>query len=97
MKTIEGSTLTIRQSTLPEIIQDLQTKMETGICHFTFKKKDGSLREAFGTWCPEKYGQPRVAEKKQTEEIENAQTVVFFDLQAMGWRSFITANLITVF
>ena len=30
-------------------IELLKTKMSTGVAHFAFLKKDGSIREAFGT------------------------------------------------
>lgn len=31
------------------LIEEAQRQMRNGICHFVYRKKDGTIREAFGT------------------------------------------------
>ena len=56
---------------------------------FSFKKKDGSIREAFGTLAKEFFNyEPKGASR------ENFGVVKYFDLEAGGFRSFKIENLI---
>lgn len=72
---------------------ELRSKLLTGIVHFSFKKKDGSVREAFGTLHPDKIVIPESGQK-----INGNPTLgTYFDLEANAWRSYTIANLIAVY
>lgn len=62
----------------------------------TFTKKDGTVRELFGTldnaYLPEK-GQKDMENQVKLKDYE---TFTIWDLEADGWRAFKTANLIKV-
>lgn len=74
------------------------------IVHFTFRKKDGTVREAFGTTCPEVLD--RILGPGSSEQARNRatseDTVTYFDMERdgdgnrRGWRSFKLDNLIKV-
>ena len=74
-------------------IELLKTKMSTGIAHFAFLKKDGSVREAFGTI------QSNIATAKTNGfgvSRECYNTTAFFDIEKGEWRSFRWENLLWV-
>lgn len=75
------------------MIDNLKKQMQNGIAHFAYVKRDGSIREAWGTTqkgLVEKYingnGTPR----------EYYCTTAYYDVEAGGWRSFRWENLIAV-
>ena len=59
----------------------------------TFKKKDGSLRELFGTLDASIL--PENNEPYKTKPLD-VETFTIWDIEAEGWRAFKTANLIKV-
>lgn len=66
------------------MIENLKTKMANGIAHFAFKKKDGSIREAWGTI------QENIAVAKTNGNgisREYFKTTAFFDIEKGEWRS----------
>lgn len=71
----------------------LRTKLTEGIAHFAFQKKDGSIREAFGTVQAERIAIPSGEGPKTNQET----TGVYFDLGSNAWRSYTIANLIAVY
>lgn len=74
-------------------IELLKTKMANGVAHFAFQKKDGSIREAYGTI------QSNVAEAKTNGNgisRECYNTTAFFDIEKGEWRSFRWENLLWV-
>jgi len=76
------------------LIDTLKVKLANGIAHFIFKKKDGSLREAWGTT------QSQLAKAKTNGRgvsREIYKTTAFFDVECGEWRSFRWENLIQVF
>lgn len=74
-------------------IELLKTKMANGVAHFAFQKKDGSIREAYGTI------QSNIASAKTigngiSRECYN--TTAFFDVEKGLWRSFRWESLLWV-
>ncbi|NDW08470.1 SH3 beta-barrel fold-containing protein [Dysgonomonas sp. 520] len=75
------------------LIETLQFKLMNGTAHFLYRKKDGSIREAWGTLLERVvnnntngYGVPR--------KYYNCQA--YFDIELQTWRSFKYENLITI-
>ncbi|NDV97002.1 DUF2693 domain-containing protein [Dysgonomonas sp. 521] len=79
--------------TTSSLIELLQLRLSNGTAHFLYKKKDGSIREAFGTLLN------RVVEKNinglgEPRKFYNCQA--YFDIEEQAWRSFKYENLITI-
>lgn len=75
------------------MIENLKGQMKNGIAHFIFRKKDGSLREAWGTTnqsLAEKHINGRGCSR------EYFGTTAYFDVEKGQWRSFRWENLIAV-
>ena len=69
---------------------DLRKALYEGIVIFQFIKKDGSLRMARGTTCPNLVPSDDTPKGKRTPEQQAAyerQTVAFYDIDKKGWRS----------
>lgn len=75
------------------MIENLKLKMRTGLAHFLYVKKNGALREAWGTT-----NSSLVTKYINGNGIsrENYATTAYFDVEAGGWRSFRWENLIAV-
>lgn len=76
------------------LIDTLKVKLANGIAHFIFKKKDGSLREAWGTT------QRNIATVKTNGRgvsRECFKTTAYYDVECGEWRSFRWENLVQVF
>lgn len=66
------------------MIAELKDKLNKGIAHFTFIKKNGEIREVWGTTCPsfvEKY----INGRGISREVYN--TTAFFDIEKCSWKS----------
>ena len=67
----------------------LKKKMLKSVAFFEFRKKDGTIREAYGTlnsqWLPATTG----SERAKSDSVQ-----VFYDVIKGAWRSYIKANLI---
>jgi len=79
--------------TTSSMIELLQIQLMNGTAHFIYRKKDGELREAFGTLLPKVVtnningcGEPR--------SYYNCQA--YFDIESQGWRSLKYENLVTI-
>ena len=75
-------------------IENLKSKLQNGIAHFTFIKKNGELRECWGTT------QKNLAKAKTNgngESRENYCTTAYFDVEKGAWRSFRWESLVEVF
>ncbi len=71
-------------------IPDLKTALYEGTVLFEFIKKDGSLRHARGTTCPDLVPADDTPKGKRTPEqqaLYDRQTVAFYDIDKKGWRS----------
>lgn len=76
------------------MINELKVKLANGIAHFIFAKKNGELREAWGTTMG------NIAKAKTNgrgESRESFATTAFFDCEKGEWRSFRWETLIKVF
>ena len=66
------------------LIAELKEKLNKGIAHFIFIKKNGEVREAWGTTSPsfvEKY----INGRGVSREVYN--TTAFFDIEKCSWKS----------
>ena len=76
------------------LIDTLKAKLSSGIAHFIFKKKDGSLREAWGTT---QSALARAKTNGRGVSRECFKTTAYFDVEVGQWRSFRWENLVQVF
>ena len=70
-------------------IPDLKQALYEGIVLFQFVKKDGTLRHARGTTCPDLVptdDTPKGARKPETQAKFDRQTVAFYDIDKKAWR-----------
>lgn len=76
------------------MIENLKEKLSNGVAHFIFIKRNGDVREAFGTT-------NRAVAAKYTNgngcSRECFCTTAYFDIEAGEWRSFRWENLVKVF
>ena len=71
-------------------IQDLKKALYEGVVLFEFVKKDGSIRHARGTTCPDLVPTDDKPKGKRTpvqQALYDRQTVAFYDIDKKGWRS----------
>ena len=71
-------------------INDLRKALYEGIVIFQFRKKDGTLREARGTTCPDLVPTDDVPKGTRTpvqKAAYRAKTVAFYDIDRKAWRS----------
>ena len=76
------------------MIESVKRQMRSGVAHFIFKKKDGTLREAWGT-----------TNKSLVEKHTNGNgvtremfsTTAYFDIEKGAWRSFRWESIVKVF
>jgi len=75
------------------MIELLQLKMMNGVSHFLYRKKDRTIREAWGTLL-EKVVINNINGCGEPKRYYNCQA--YFDIEEQGWRSFRYENLIAV-
>ena len=71
-------------------IPDLKKALYEGVVLFEFVKKDGSIRHARGTTCPDLIPTDNMPQNKRTPQqqaLYDRQTVAFYDIDKKGWRS----------
>lgn len=76
------------------MIQELKNKLYNGVAHFLYTKKNGEIREAWGTTNPTlaaKYTNGRGCNR------EMYATTAYFDIEKSAWRSFRWENIVKVF
>lgn len=76
------------------MIEDLKHKLRIGVAHFLYIKKDGTIREAWGTTnatLAYKYTNGRGVSR------EIYSTTAYFDIEKSAWRSFRWEHLVRVF
>lgn len=69
---------------------DLKKALYEGVVLFEFIKRDGTLRHARGTTCPDLVPTDDTPKGKRTPEqqaLYDRQTVAFYDIDRKGWRS----------
>jgi len=74
--------------------ENFRDKLRTGIWRFSYFKKDGTLREAYGTLSADYIPTDRLPKNDSAEKGLTADTFVYYDIQAQGWRSFCLDNFI---
>ena len=101
VNTVFNGDFVIERNYLPadKLLLMLKVKLEMGIAHFVYQKKDGSLREAFGTLhanhIPAKAeSEGQVMDKPKPADNPNVQK--YFDLEAGAWRAFTINSLISI-
>ena len=76
------------------MIEVLKEKLRNGVAHFIFVKKNGEIREAFGTT------NAAVATKYTNGNgcsREYFKTTAYFDIEKCEWRSFRWESIVKVF
>lgn len=76
------------------MIESLKEKLRNGVAHFVFIKKNGEVREAFGTT------NAAVAAKYTNGNgisREYFKTSAYFDIEKGEWRSFRWESLVKIF
>ncbi|MEE0962320.1 MAG: SH3 beta-barrel fold-containing protein [Bacteroidales bacterium] len=76
------------------MIENLKKQMRNGVAHFVFKKKDGTLREAWGT-TNKTLAEKHINGNGCSREV--FATTAFFDCEKGQWRSFRWENLVAVY
>ena len=72
----------------------LRARLAAGIVQFTFRKIDGKERPATGTTVLDLI--PPAFRPTGVAKPRNTQTVTFFDLEKMAWRSCRSAEIISI-
>ena len=76
-----------------QMIDLLKNKLQNGIAHFIYKKKDGSIREAWGTTS---HNLVRANVNGRGFERDYVNCVCYWDVEKGGFRSLRFENLIQV-
>ena len=77
-----------------QMIDLLKEKLRNGVAHFLYTKKDGTLREAWGTCAGNLM---RATQNGRGLSGDQVNTVKYFDVVAGGYRSLRYENLVQVF
>jgi hypothetical protein len=77
-----------------QMIDLLKEKLRNGVAHFLYMKKDGSLREAWGTCSGNLM---RATQNGRGLSGDQVNTVKYWDCEKGGYRSLRYENLIQVF
>ena len=77
-----------------QMIDLLKAKLQSGVAHFLYMKKDGSLREAWGTCAGNLM---KATQNGRGLSGDQVNTVKYFDVVAGGYRSLRFENLVQVF
>lgn len=77
-----------------QLIDLLKSKLQSGVAHFTFLKKDGTIREAWGTTS---HNLMKASINGNGISRDAVNCVCYWDVQKGGFRSLRFENLIQVF
>lgn len=75
------------------LIEELKKRMKDDVVHFTFKKKDGSIRQAYGTRAND------VLIQRDSIPGDNGHsrgTFAYFDIERQAWRCFKVETLMDI-
>ena len=67
--------------------------LASGDVHFTYRKKDGTVREAYGTRNTNIINEYNASPKGNSSEKDGV--ITYYDLDLNGWRSFKVENFIS--
>ena len=76
------------------MIENLKSKLRSGVAHFIFMKKNGELREMFATTCPALVGR-HINGRGVSRECY--ATTAVFDCELGKWRSFRWESIVKIF
>ena len=76
-----------------QMIDLLKVKLQSGVAHFIYIKKDGTLREAWGTCASNLM---KATQNGRGLSGDQVNTVKYFDVEAGGYRSLRYENLVQV-
>ena len=76
------------------MIESVKRQMRIGVAHFVYLKKDGTLREAWGTT-----NKPLVEKHTNGNGVtrEMFSTTAYFDIEKGAWRSFRWDSIVKVY
>lgn len=77
-----------------QMIDLLKAKLQSGVAHFIYMKKDGSLREAWGTCAGNLM---KATQNGRGLSGDAVNTIKYYDVIAGGYRSTRYENLVQVF
>lgn len=77
-----------------QMIDLLKVKLQSGVAHFLYMKKDGTLREAWGTCASNLM---KATQNGRGLSGDQVYTVKYFDVEVGGYRSLRYENLVQVF
>lgn len=77
-----------------QMIDLLKAKLQSGVAHFIYIKKDGSLREAWGTCSGNLM---RATQNGRGLSGDEVNTIKYYDVMVGGYRSLRFENLVQVF
>ncbi|MBO5044649.1 MAG: DUF2693 domain-containing protein [Alistipes sp.] len=77
-----------------QMIDLLKAKLQNGVAHFIYMKKDGSIREAWGTCAGNLM---RATQNGRGVSGDAVNTVKYWDTMVGGYRSLRYENLVQVF
>ena len=77
-----------------QMIDLLKAKLQSGVAHFLYMKKDGTLREAWGTCAGNLM---KATQNGRGLSGDQVNTVKYFDVVVGGYRSLRFENLVQVF
>ena len=77
-------------------IDELVEELHKRIVRFSYRKTDGTVREAIGTLKPGVLNMLSVSSKPKPRNQGNRGCVVYFDLDREDWRCFCPENFITI-
>ncbi len=77
-----------------QMIDLLKAKLQNGVAHFVYKKKDGTLREAWGTCASNLM---KATQNGRGLSGDQVNTIKYYDVMAGGYRSTLYENLVQVF
>jgi hypothetical protein len=77
-----------------QMIDLLKEKLRNGVAHFLYTKKDGTLREAWGTCSGNLM---RATQNGRGLSGDEVNTVKYYDVMVGGYRSLRYENLVQVF
>ena len=76
------------------MIDLLKVKLQSGVAHFLYMKKDGTLREAWGTCASNLM---KATQNGRGLSGDQVNTVKYYDVMVGGYRSLRFENLVQVF
>ena len=77
-----------------QLIDLLKAKLQSGVAHFVYMKKDGTIREAWGTCAGNLM---RATQNGRGLSGDQVCTVKYYEVMAGGYRSLRYENLVQVF